>query len=157
MDMSGPTHDEPPSSGWRRTNPRHATIEGLDPEVEWALDVGRDTFFAAGRQQRWMPVMIELRGITVAEFAAGTGFLDDGPSRTMWQASIRVSPLHESIEQGSSDTAFCTAMVKPGFLEFLRSSEGLKKTVVGVSLGLPIGAESLGPAVPVNNSGHTQP
>jgi hypothetical protein len=155
MDMSDPGSS--PSSQWAWTEPRYATTPGVDPELEWALGSGKDTFFAGGRQQRWMPVMVELQGITVAEFAAGTGFLDDGPSRTMWQASIRVSPVHEGIEDGASDIAYCTAMVKQGFFEFLRQSETLKKTVVGITLGLPIGAESLGPTIPVNNSGHTQP
>lgn len=154
--MSAPGPDEPPSSRWTWTDPRYASSPGIDPELEWALGAGKDTFFSSGRQQRWMPVMVELQGITIAEFAAGTGFLDDGPSRTMWQASVRVSPLYDGAEQAASDMAFCTAMVKPGFFEFLRRSDGLKKAVVAVSLGLPLGAESLGPTTPVNSSGQSQ-
>lgn len=154
--MSTPSRGQPPSSGWTWSDPQYAQVPGMDPELEWALGVGRDSFFAAGRQQRWMPVMVELLGISVDEFAAGTGFLEDGPSRTMWQASVRVSPLYDAVED-QGDITFCTAMVKPGFFEFLRRSESLTKVVVGVTLGLPLGAESLGPDIPLANAGHGQP
>jgi hypothetical protein len=149
--MSAPSRE--PSSRWVHSDLRYATTPGVDPELEWALGPGKDTFFTLERQQRWVPVMIELQDMTVAEFAAGTGFLDDGPSRTMWQANVRVSPLYESTEDAPG-LSYCTAMVKLGFFEFLRRSDSLKKSVVGVSLGLPLGAESLGPTVPVTNSGH---
>jgi hypothetical protein len=48
-------------------------------------------------------------------------------------------------------------MVKPGFFEFLRRSESLTKVVAGVTLGLPLGAESLGPDIPLTNAGQSQP
>jgi hypothetical protein len=155
--MSPPNPGDPPASEWAWSDPTYAQVPGLDPELEWALGVGRDSFFAAGRQQRWMPVMVELLGISVSEFAAGTAFLEDGPSRTMWQASVRVSPLYEAVEESPSEIAYCTAMVKPGFFEFLRLNEALSKVVVGVTLGLPLGAESFGPDIPLANSGHSQP
>jgi hypothetical protein len=146
-----------PSSEWAWSEPRHTQAPGIDPELEWALGAGKDTFFAAGRQQRWMPAMIELHGISVEEFAAGTGFLEDGPSRSMWQASVRVSPLYETVEDEAGEITYCTAMVKPGFFEFLRRSESLTKVVAGVTLGLPLGAESLGPDIPLTNAGQSQP
>jgi hypothetical protein len=104
-----------------------------------------------------MPVMVELRGIGVDGFAAGTGFLEDGPSLAMWQASVRVSPLYDAVEENAAEITYCMAMVKPGFFEFLRRSEGLAKVVVGVTLGLPLGAESPAPAIPLANPGHSQP
>jgi hypothetical protein len=155
--MSTPGKSDPPASNWVWSDPTYAQVRGVDPELEWALGAGKDAFFTAGRQQRWMPVVIELVGISVDEFAAGTGFLEDGPSRTMWQASIRVSPLYEVVEEASGEGTFCTAMVKPGFFEFLRRSESLGKVIVGVTLGLPLGAESLGPDVASPNAGHSQP
>lgn len=154
--MSTPTRGQPPSPEWTWSEPTYAQVPGLDPELEWALGAGKDAFFSAGRQQRWMPVIVELLGISIEEFAAGTGFLEDGPSRTMWQASVRVSPLYEAVEESASEIAYCTAMVKPGFFEFLRRSESLGKVVVGVTLGLPLGAELFGPDIPLN-SGHSQP
>lgn len=155
--MSTPSQSQPPASDWAWSDPRYTQAPGVDPELEWALGVGKDAFFSPGRQQRWMPVMIELLGISVDEFAAGTGFLEDGPSRTMWQASIRVSPLYGAAQESPGEGTFCTAMVKPGFFEFLRRSESLNKVVVGVTLGLPLGAESLGPDIALANSGHSQP
>lgn len=155
--MSTPDRGQPPGSAWTWSEPRYTQVSGVDPELEWALGAGKDAFFASGRQQRWMPVVIELLGISIDEFAAGTGFLEDGPSRTMWQASVRVSPLYEAVEENPSEVAYCTAMVKPGFFEFLRRSESLSKVVAGVTLGLPLGAESLGPDIPLANSGHSQP
>jgi hypothetical protein len=155
--MSDQHRTPPPSSRWVWSDPSYVLQPGLDPELEWALGVGKDAFFAPRRQQRWTPVMVELQGISVDEFAAGTGFLEDGPSRSMWQASVRVSPLHEATEGSPDERTFCTAMVKPGFFEFLRRSENLGKVVVGITLGLPIGAESLGPTIPLTNPGQKQP
>jgi hypothetical protein len=157
MDMSTPSKSDRPGSTWTWSDLTYAHVPGVDPELEWALGAGKDAFFAAGRQQRWMPVVIEVMGISVDEFAAGTGFLEDGPSRTMWQASVRVSPLYEVAQQASGEGTFCTAMVKPGFFEFLRRSESLSKVIVGVTLGLPLGAESLGPDISSRNAGHSQP
>jgi len=155
MDMSAAA--QPPASEWSWSDPRHTALPGVDPDLEWALGAGKDAFFSPERQQRWMPVMIELQGISVEEFAAGTGFLEDGPSRTMWQATVRVSPLYQTGEGGATGMAYCTAMVKPGFFEFLRRSEDLAKVVVGVALGLPLGAESFGPAIPAANPEQSQP
>jgi hypothetical protein len=147
----------PPSSDWTWSDPTYSQVPGLDPELEWGLGAGKDALFAPTRQQRWMPVMIELQGISVAEFAAGTSVLEDGPSRTMWQASVRVSPLYETAQDEAGEITYCTAMVKPGFFEFLRLNESLTKVVVGVTLGLPLGAESLGPDIPLTNAGSSQP
>jgi hypothetical protein len=156
MDMSAATPDKP-ASEWVWSDPRYAPPPGVDPDLEWALGAGKDTFFSPGRQQRWTAVMIELQGISVDEFAAGTAFLEDGPSRTMWQATVRVSPLSWADAESADNITYCTAMVKPGFFEFLRHSDSLTKVVVGVTLGLPLGAESFGPDIPPVSSGQSQP
>lgn len=140
--MSAPASDRP---GWSHDERTFAQLPGVDPDVEWALGSGRDTFFGFGRQQRWVPVLVELQGISVDEFAAGTSFLDDGPSRTMWQASVRVSKLYDAAVSGESRSAFCTAVVTQGFFEFLKFNESLQKVVAGVTLSLPVDLESLAP------------
>jgi hypothetical protein len=147
--MSTPGAD-PPAPRWVATEPRFADVPGLDPELEWALGAGQQNFFAGGRQDRWMPVAIELQGISLEEFAAGTGFLDDGPSRTMWQASVRISPPYAPGAATQVDTIFFTAMVTPGFFEFFKRNDKLREVVRNVVLGLPLGAESLGPDLPTN-------
>lgn len=147
--MSTAGSDQPDAS-WVQTEASYAEIPGLDPELEWALGAGQQSFFAAGKQDRWMPVAIELQGISLEEFAAGTGFLDDGPSRTMWQASVRVSSPYQPGDGSQSDIIFCTAMVTPGFFEFFRRNEKLRDAVRNIVLGLPLGAESLGPNLPLN-------
>jgi hypothetical protein len=68
-----------------------------------------------------------------------------------------VSPLYETAQDEAGEITYCTAMVKPGFFEFLRLNESLTKVVVGVTLGLPLGAESLGPDIPLTNAGSSQP
>jgi hypothetical protein len=154
---------DPPKPEWRWSDPSFEHVASVDPEVEWALGPGREVFFPRasigpyGPQRRWMPVAIELKGISVKDFAQGTAFLDDGPSRAMWQASVRVSPLHSERQDSRTETAFCTAMVTPGFFEFLRRNEKLSKIVIGVTLSLPLGTESLGPSLSTNNSGLGQP
>jgi hypothetical protein len=150
------TAASPPAEPWVSIEPRFNHTTAIDPEVEWALGAGRGSYFAPGRQQRWIPVAIELQGISIKEFAAGTEFLDDGPSRTMWQASLRISPLCLRAESSGGDTVFCAAMVTGGFFEFLRRNERLGKIVLNVALGLPLGTESLGPSL-TTNSGHSQP
>jgi len=160
--MSSPASDAP-AAEWRWVDPRYNHTTGIDPELEWALGPGRDVFFPYGHQltygpqRRWMPLTIELQGISLEEFAVGTGFLDDGPSRTMWQASVRISPLYATGANGARDMSFFTAMVTEGFFVFLRQNERLNKAVLSVTLGLPLGAESLGPALSTSNAGHSQP
>ena len=136
---------------WVTTDPTFSDVPGLDPELEWALGAGQQSFFAAGKQDRWMPVAIELQGISLEEFAAGTGFLDDGPSRTMWQASVRISPPYLPDAGNQTDTIFVTAMVTLGFFEFFKRNDKLREVVRNVVLGLPLGAESLGPGLATNS------
>ena len=142
---------DPSGSEWIWKAPSYADTPGLDPELEWALGAGQQSFFAAQRQDRWMPVTIELQGISLEEFTAGTGFLDDGPSRTMWQASIRVASPYLPNADRQTDTIFLNAMVTPGFFEFFKRNERLRETVRNIVLGLPLGAESLDPSLPINS------
>ena len=143
-----------PQSPWAWAERGFTQLPGIDPDLEWALGSGKQTFFSPGRQRRWISALVELQGISVRDFAAGTGFLDDGPSRAMWQASVRVLDLYDEGEPDRSDIAFCTAMVSQGFFEFLRRSESLRKIVIGLTLSLPLGSESLGPGFAGANSGH---
>jgi hypothetical protein len=154
MEMSDPGSPSP-ATQWVWADRAFAQLPGIDPDLEWALGSGRPTFFGQGRQQRWIPVLVELQGISVDEFAAGTGFLDDGPSRTMWQTSVRVLHLYDDEEPGRSETTFCTAMVSQGFFEFLKLSESIRKFVIGITLSLPLDNNSLAPGFKGTNSGQS--
>jgi hypothetical protein len=152
--MSTPGSDSRPSP-WVVADRTFAQLPGIDPDLEWALGSGRQTFFKGGRQRRWISVLVEVQGVNAEEFAAGTGFLDDGPSRTMWQASVRVLDLYDTHQPDSDGITFLTAMVSQGFFEFLKRNDSLQKIVIGLTLSLPLGSESLGPSFANSNSGNT--
>lgn len=152
MSTSG---SDPRPSPWVEVERTFAQLPGIDPDLEWALGSGRPTFFREGQQRRWISVLLEVQGVSAGEFAAGTGFLDDGPSRTMWQASVRVLDLYDEHQPDESGVTFLTALVSQGFFEFLRRSDRLQKIVIGLTLSLPLGVESFGPSLANANSGHT--
>jgi hypothetical protein len=136
---------------WRSADPTFARLPGIDPDLEWAVGSGISNFVARGARPRWIPVVVELRGLAAAEFAAGS-FIEDGPSRTMWQLSVRVSPLSRDEQANAQGVVFCAAMVTLGFFEFLRRGDKLPEFIVGMTLSLPLGQESLGPDLPPANS-----
>lgn len=128
---------------WKRAEPLYANIPAVDANVDWALGPGRAHFFRRGRQDRWMPVLVRLAGTTVRDFAEGKGFIEDARSLGLWQESVRVDSLYFGRDDDSAEIGFFTAMVRQGFFEFLRRNSDLRKFVVGVTLGLPLKAESL--------------
>ena len=140
----------PPEPGdtlrWRQADPVYSQLPNIDPRIEWALGPGRDHFFRPGRQDRWMPVLVELKDMTVREFARGERFFDDARSLAWWQESIRISPLYLEPEddEDSKDETHFTAMVRQTFFEFLKRNEPLNNAVASITLGLPLDEESLG-------------
>jgi hypothetical protein len=156
--MKTPSHTpEPPGAAeWVEAESSYAQIPGMDPYVEWALGAGRPQFFREGRQQRWMPVALRLNGISPQDFADGGLFVEDGQSLALWRASVRVSPLYANAERGPNE-AFCTAMVRQGFFEFMKRSGRLREFVARVTIGLPLDAESLPPSNASKEAGNGQP
>src|SRR5690606_32480166 len=124
--------------------------------TEWALDAGKGSFFPSGRQQRWLPVLVRLNGISPRDFADGQHFVDDGQSLAMWRASVRVSPLYID-DRHDRRQPYCTAMVRPGFFEFMKRSRKLRESVARITIGLPLDSESLPTADANRDSGNGQP
>lgn len=138
--------DQGDSLRWRQADPVYSQLPNVDPRIEWALGPGRNQFFRPGRQDRWMPVLVELQGTTVREFARGERFFDDARSLTWWQESIRTSPLYldPDDEEEAAEQAHFSAMVRQAFFEFLKRNERLNNAVASITLGLPLDEESLG-------------
>jgi hypothetical protein len=157
MTVRSDTSEPPAESEWVTVDSSYANIPGMDPYVEWALGAGRAHFFLEGRQQRWLPVLLQLRGVSPGEFADGHGFIEDGQSLALWRASIRVDSLYAEREQEEDGDTYCTAMVRPGFFEFMRRSARLRESVARVTIGLPLDAESLPPAESNSDSENGQP
>lgn len=149
--MSAQGSDEP-AGPWLSAESTFTSLPGIDPDLEWALGYGTSNFLVPDRRPRWIPLVFELQGLTAEEFATGDKFIEDGPSRTMWQLSVRVSPLSRDEPADAHGPVFCAAMVTLGFFEFLKRSESLRKFIVGMTLSLPLGPESLGPDFPTANS-----
>jgi hypothetical protein len=125
-------------------DPGFSTVPGVDPYIDWALGAGRAHFFLRGRQQEWMPVLLRLKGISARDFAAGKFFgEEEAEKRKRWLELIHVSPLYLDAPARADATSYCTAMAREGFFEFMKSDEQIREVVIGVTLGLPLDAESL--------------
>jgi hypothetical protein len=146
------------ASGWVEAASNYAQIPGMDPYAEWALGTGRQHFFRpqAGRQQRWLPVLIRLNGISPQAFVDGQSFVDDGQSLSLWRGSIRLSPLYARRESDSKEP-YCTAMVRLGFFEFLKRNETLRAVVTRITIGLPLDAASLPSSENTKENGNGHP
>jgi hypothetical protein len=145
----------PGSSG-----PNYASIEAVDvdPYIDWVLGPGRPHFFLPGRQDRWFPVMVRLKGITVRAFQDGEGFIPE-EDRKDWADAVRVFSDDLGEPVGRDDSTFCSAMlrvdyergkkkdgdaptrVKVPFFEVLQGNLRARSHVTGVSVGLPLDRE----------------
>jgi hypothetical protein len=128
-------------AGWREAESRNTNYPGADPYLEWATGAGRTSYFLPGRQDNWLPVLVLLRGITAKEFASGENLPVDFD---FWKISVRVPDFYVSAPEvpGEQET-YCTALVTEHFFELLNDNETLRNFVPQITLGLPLGAESL--------------
>jgi hypothetical protein len=156
MTVPSDTTEPPAEAEWVKVDSNYVHISGMDPYVEWALGAGRANFFLPGRQQRWLPVLVRLKGISPQEFANGQQFVEDGQSLALWRASVRVSALYTGGERDDRET-YCTAMVRPGFFEFVKRSDTLRDSVARITIGLPLDAESLPPSDANKEPGNGRP
>lgn len=154
MTASSGTAQPADAGEWGQAEPSYAHIPGMDPYVEWALGAGRPHFFMPGRQRRWIPILVRLNGISPDDFADGQQFVDDGQSLALWRASVRLSPIYRG--RGVHEP-YCTAMVTPGFFEFMKRSDKLRQSVTRVTIGLPLDAESLPAPENSKDAGNGQP
>jgi len=121
----------------------------VDPYFEWALGSGKDTYFPPD-QQVWVPVLLRLQGITVAEFAEGKVFFgSESPERvTLYQQRVKVLDVY--LEPPDENENYIVTMAAYGyFTELLRTNETFASKIAELELGLPLDQQSLGPAYPV--------
>jgi hypothetical protein len=128
-----------------------ATSVDLDPYFGWALGAGRANFFLPGRQHTWIPVLLKLSGISIAEFAKGEGLFDTtSPDLSLelelFKKFVKVPDEYtQSPDATEQDDSFCMAMVAHEyFLNQIRNNKTFASKVTEVELGLPLDAESLG-------------
>ena len=143
-------------TSWNKTEPRYASIPGVDPAVDWALGEGNDYFFASQAQRQWMPILVQLQRMNAREFQDGKQFLEREADFDVWRSSVRVSKLYTELADDAEPFRFCTALVTREFFEFLLSKPDLRKFVARVTLGLPLDRDSL-PAAAFGSPAERQP
>lgn len=124
----------------------------MDPYFDWALRAGRQNYFLPGRQEVWIPVLLKLTGISIAEFAKGDGLFNSASPRlneevAQFQKFIKVPDAYTDPPDAlEKDDAFCMAMVAHEyFLDQIEKNSLLASKVVEVELGLPLDAIRLAP------------
>lgn len=142
---------------WSWADPVYANVPGVDADAEWALGDGKAQFFPAGRQDRWIPVLVQLHKPTMRAFIGGRSFIDDARSLSWWQDSVRVSPLYGEDQQIATQATHFVAMVRQGFFEFLRQNDRLRAEVARVTIGLPLDAECFSPDFAPTAGARSQP
>jgi hypothetical protein len=122
----------------------------LDPYFGWALGAGKANFFLPGRQHTWIPVLLKLSGISIADFAKGEGLFDTtSPDLSLelklFRKSVKVPDEYtQSPDAEERDDSFCMAMVAHEyFLDQLNNNKTFASKITEVELGLPLDAESL--------------
>ena len=161
--MKGPTA----SPGIRRGN-RYPFI--VDPNTDWVLGPvgshednsrvdelgpGGDYFFLPARKNgTWLPILVGLTGISVADFANGTQF-DKHPHevelKQQWLDCTRFYALDTDGPGGPDKEFFCAPAVTKLFFFLLHNYSALGDVVTSVTLGLPLDVEQL-PPLPIPKS-----
>lgn len=131
----------------------------VDPNTDWIFGSigsdehlreagpGQDYFFLpARRNQVWLPILVGLSGISVAEFANGEQFdkeRDHGELKKRWQDCTRFSALDIHGPGGSKPDFYCAPTVTKEFFVLLNQSLALSEVVTSVTLGLPLDVDQL--------------
>jgi hypothetical protein len=131
---------EPIAMQQRAIDPQgsYSSIPGVDPYIDWAFGAGSAFFVLSEKGQEWLPVLLQLSGISAREFAdvVRKRFADAR------DAVIRISELYSDPPAGLEASSYCTALVTRKFFEILRDDDALKKQVAGVALGPPLSPEA---------------
>jgi hypothetical protein len=134
------------AADWTKDESRNKNYPGADPYLEWATGAGRTSYFRPGRQQKWLPVLVRLSGITAKEFAEGSQL--PLPDRGSWTSSVKVPDFYTSAPPiPGQKESYCTALVTENFFKLLNDVKELKGAITQITIGLPIGLESLSPAM----------
>lgn len=123
---------------WTTESPLYPGLPDLDPYAEWTLGPGRQFFFAASGPPPWLPVLLQLEGVTPREFAEGKDFVDD-PDK--WRSMVSVPQL----ARDRNELRFCPALVKETFFNELATNTKLRKLVLDVQVSEPLHPASVPP------------
>jgi hypothetical protein len=118
----------------RESDPPFSSIPGVDPFIDWAFGPGREFFVFADLDLEWLPVLIELRGMSARRFA---GIIEEKSG----QSAIRIPSLYTEPPAALEDSPHCTALVTERFFELLKGDDSLQGRVARVSLGPPLRPE----------------
>ncbi len=123
------------------------TFPGTDIYAEWALGPGRADFFVFEEEQDWFPILIELTGITVQDFAEGKAKNGENflPEEN-WSTIVRVPGLYRS-GNFVADPVYLTIMVRERFLRILDKNKDLRASVPRLTLGAPLSLSPLDPTL----------
>jgi hypothetical protein len=142
-------------------------IEGLDPYVAWLLGDGGRFSFHEEKADRLYPVIIELNGISIADFETGTGLFKSTAEQQRWRDSIALPPVFASpptdIAPLVHSLGFTTAVVRSDFFALLRDPDHvvLRRAITSITLSRPGGLlrrfdrklRELSKAVSINRNG----
>jgi hypothetical protein len=119
---------------WGKPRKIKAAGSIVDPYFEWASA----TNFVYYGKHEWLPILLELDGLTVGEFSANKVV------RTLRSKNVfHLSPLLEGDEISKSGS-FCTAFVKPGFVSSLLRDAAFRNMIRRFELSRGMGLSPRG-------------
>ena len=106
----------------------------------WALGSGRAAYFMLTGETERVPVLVELNGVTIEEFASGKLFFDDQEILARWQLAVSVAPLFKNLPEMAKGLNFVAALVTEDFFRLRDDPKNVKlqEAIPLVSLGPPL-------------------
>ncbi|HJS30961.1 MAG TPA: hypothetical protein VJ924_03130, partial [Alphaproteobacteria bacterium] len=106
----------------------------------WALGNGRTAYFMLSGEPRYLPVLIELSGVTIAEFVSGEKLFGDDTLIQSWRKAVSVAPLFADAYGPLKDLGFVVALVTEEFFKLRDDSanSSLRRAIASVVLGSPL-------------------
>jgi hypothetical protein len=104
-----------------------------DPYLAWAKVTGFK--YVGGKNDDWIPILLELQGTTAQQFAQTVNPMVD----------IRVPSIYATPPHGIEQATFCSALVTRQLLENVESNDLFRTQVKRFELGVPVSAPFLTP------------
>jgi hypothetical protein len=120
-------------------------LDGLDPYAGWLIrDSGRFAFPKEFDAPGLYPLTLELRNISIADFADGKGLFSSQDKRQLWRESIALPPILTLPPPVLSDLVnsfeVTTAVARQSFFKMLRdpSNEALRGAIRSLTISRPL-------------------
>lgn len=122
----------------------------------WALGSGRGAYFMLSGETDRVPVLVELKEVTIEGFASGKPFFDDDARVQVWQEAVHVAPLFLRRPKALQQLNFVTALVSQVFFDLRNDPDNveLRMAVPQVSLGPPLPEDHLAETTAVDANAH---